>query len=104
MQSIANMTSFKTLTVALVVLGLLNLTTGLAHPDPNGSKTRMASETLSRRGILSLGLSSLFVLGASDDALAFDNKISNKYDDRPKQTGGKVCFDGLSTTVWFICA
>jgi hypothetical protein len=43
-------------------------------------------------------------LGASEDALAFDNKISNKYDDRPKQTGGKVCFDGLSTTVWFICA
>jgi hypothetical protein len=103
MQSIANMTSFKIWTVALVVLGSLNLSAGLVQPDPSGNKARTASEPLSRRGVLSLGFASLFILGASEDAHAFDNKISNKYDDRPKQRGGKVCVDALST-VWFMRA
>ena len=93
------MTSSSTIwTVALLVLlGSLNLSTGLVQPDPSGNKAPLAAETLSRRGVLSLGFSSLFILGASEDALAFDNKISNKYDDRPKQRGSKVCFDGFST-------
>jgi uncharacterized protein (DUF1499 family) len=38
--------------------------------------------------ISTLGISAFTLLGA-DAANAFDNKISTKYDDRPKQRGGK---------------
>lgn len=44
---------------------------------------------LSRRNVLSVGISSAFFSGitSNDRAQAFDNKISTKYDDRPKRRG-----------------
>jgi hypothetical protein len=33
-------------------------------------------------------------IASPEKALAFPNKISNQYDDRPKQRGSKVCVVG----------
>ena len=57
------------------------------HDNP----AALEQEGLSRRSSLGV-LASLSVglLTGSSSALAFDNKISNKYDDRPKRRGPKV--------------
>ena len=47
---------------------------------------------LTRRETLGLVGSAAFgVLLSPNDAFAFPNKVSNQYDDRPKQRGSKVC-------------
>ena len=47
---------------------------------------------LTRRETLGLVGSAAFgVLISPNDAFAFPNKVSNQYDDRPKQRGSKVC-------------
>lgn len=55
---------------------------------------------MSRRNLFGLGLSSavLFgITGEEDVALAFSNKISDKYDDRPKRKGPQPKDLGVST-------
>jgi hypothetical protein len=49
------------------------------------------TETLSRREIFSGIISGLAMTTIGGPAVAFENKISTKYDDRPKRRGPKVC-------------
>lgn len=61
--------------------------------DP-ASPTKLAvkDSTIQRRDFLSAAatIAGSFVVGTAQPAFAFDNKISTKYDDRPKQRGSKV--------------
>jgi len=51
-------------------------------------------DIISRRGALINGVATVagIVLASPNNALAFDNKISDKYSDRPRQRGSKVSF------------
>lgn len=59
-------------------------------PQPNSNEKQAADAGITRRGLFSAGLAGLVVLGKMDAAFAFENKISTKYDDRPKRRGSKV--------------
>jgi len=48
------------------------------------------NNVFSRRDALVKGAFFSFVVATSQSANAFDNKISNKYDDRPKRKGPQV--------------
>jgi hypothetical protein len=50
-------------------------------------------QSISRRNVFGLAISSAMMLGITkdDEALAFANKISTQYDDRPKRRGPQVC-------------
>ena len=75
---------------------------GLVSPHPTHTKNTMKQDvvetvapsmggSLSRRGLISAGLAGLFLLETNNSpANAFDNKVSNQYDDRPKRRGSKV--------------
>lgn len=54
----------------------------------------------SRREILSFGASAIAFLGMTGPATAFSNKISDKYDDRPKRKGPQVCARLNSVMRW----
>jgi hypothetical protein len=91
------MVSVNVLTKALTYLAVVKLSSGLVEPKPvnshhhrNHESSMNSAGTLSRRAIFSAGLAGLAVLGINESALAFENKISTKYDDRPKQRGSKV--------------
>ena len=88
-----------------VLVGLLAETIyhaeGLARPHSSHSTSKTTSiknnddpdPTLNRRNFMALGISSAVLLGTSkngDAARAFPNKISDKYDDRPKRRGPQV--------------
>jgi hypothetical protein len=69
----------------------------VGRTTPEGKKHNLLGENqenLSRREAFGVGVASVFgCVTASafvDPAVAFDNKVSTKYDDRPKQRGGKV--------------
>lgn len=67
----------------------LVVATSNALVEPNPTKKADFSSSPSRREVMSiLGISALTILN-SDSAFAFDNKISTKYDDRPKRRGPK---------------
>ena len=70
---------------------------GLAQPLSSDSKATAgipasSEASTSRRNLFALGISSAILLGTSgvDAAEAFSNKISDKYDDRPKRRGPQV--------------
>mmetsp|Transcript_6913 Transcript_6913/g.16158 ORF Transcript_6913/g.16158 Transcript_6913/m.16158 type:complete len:257 (-) Transcript_6913:35-805(-) len=80
------MTRFSSLIRAAASLSLLIGVQGLVGPSPGGKDS---GSTISRRDVVSsFGGLSVFAL-FHPAANAFDNKISDKYDDRPKQRGGK---------------
>lgn len=55
----------------------------------NGHKTESAQQP--RREVLGFGLSVVLgLVAAPPAAFSFENKISTKYDDRPKRRGSKV--------------
>lgn len=66
---------------------------GRTTPEAKNVKVHEIPENLSRREIFGVGVASVFgclTAGSlANPALAFDNKISTKYDDRPKQRGSK---------------
>ena len=68
----------------LMCIASLSICDALSEP-----KTPM-QQAMSRREIFSAGMAGMFLLGSNNPAQAFDNKISNKYDDRPKRRGSKV--------------
>jgi hypothetical protein len=60
------------------------------------NENRREVDVLSRRETLEslvVGTAAVLTgfLASPEDALGFSNKISNQYDDRPKQRGSKVC-------------
>ena len=72
------------------------------------NESRRAVDVLTRRETLEsfvVGTGTAAVLSgflaSPEDALAFPNKISNQYDDRPKQRGSKVCAVGCFRQYWF---
>ena len=68
--------------IAFFLVGLPPPTFALSLPT--GSKVLP-----SRRHIIEVAVASAFALGERK-ANAFDNRISNKYDDRPKRRGPQV--------------
>jgi hypothetical protein len=85
--------------MTLALLGGLNLSAGLVEPHlanniklpVNKPLSNLVPENkMSRRGVMAFGFSSIFLLGVAEDAHAFPNKISDKYDDRPKRRGSMV--------------
>ena len=103
------MTLFRrALIPSLALIVSLTLSEALVSPEPSNAKNALKQElnsalptsegTLSRRGLLSAGLAGLLLLETNGSpASAFDNKVSNQYDDRPKRRGSKV-----SHTLWLI--
>lgn len=87
--------AFLFLFVELVVQTLVE---GLAQPlrdtrsNPAAIISASSEASTSRRSLFALGISSAILLGTSDGdaAEAFSNKISDKYDDRPKRRGPQV--------------
>ena len=81
-----------------VLVGLSLLSTATFGLVPANGNDHMLSKALSSRRDalaatvvgLGFGLSSAFIGLSSSPANAFDNKISNKYDDRPKRRGPQV--------------
>lgn len=90
--------SFSTAVTALI-LGTVGRAYGLVNPLPTSNKVNL-NEAIgnvnlsSRRQALLWGLSSAFLVGGP--ANAFANKISDKYDDRPKRRGPKPKDLGLA--------
>eukprot|EP00980_Cylindrotheca_fusiformis_P023375 scaffold10429_cov126-Cylindrotheca_fusiformis.AAC.6 len=72
---------------AVVELSLAVGATGLVEPRTNQNNVN----TFSRRGVFASfgGIAAFSLCKTELVARAFDNKISTKYDDRPKQRGGK---------------
>mmetsp|Transcript_7968 Transcript_7968/g.16761 ORF Transcript_7968/g.16761 Transcript_7968/m.16761 type:complete len:125 (+) Transcript_7968:466-840(+) len=60
----------------------------------DSQKARAKSVTFEngRRSVLSLLVGAALLTNAAEEALAFENRISNKYDDRPKRRGPVVGF------------
>jgi hypothetical protein len=59
----------------------------------SSSVTNAIDHNISRRDVFKWGYAALIsstTFAKSEDALAFPNKISSKYDDRPKQRGAMV--------------
>jgi len=63
----------------------LNAKEGDLHEDDVAMTRR---ETLAKT--LSVGAAAIGFIASPDKAVAFPNRIPSKYDDRPKQRGGKV--------------
>lgn len=85
------MKTYFTCTVkGIAVVCLLQSCTGLSTATP---ETHDPSSSKSRRDILGVGFVSIFGLAgvtiAAQPAFAFENKVSAKYDDRPKRRGSK---------------
>jgi uncharacterized protein (DUF1499 family) len=87
-----------------LLIGMASPTSGLTQNFPEKIKT--SSDSLAkgafstRRQTLTaaaLGLSSAFLLSQQDGANAFANKISDKFDDRPKRRGPKPSDLGVAT-------
>jgi uncharacterized protein (DUF1499 family) len=89
------MASCTTLFRAAASFSLALGAAGLVEPKPNNNNVG----TLSRRNILSTlgGISASSLFNTDSVARAFDNRISTKYDDRPKQRGGKPSDIGVLT-------
>jgi hypothetical protein len=87
-----SMPSSNAFTKIVVCLSVVAACSGLLQPNPANqqAKTSGSIGAFSRREVFNAGLAGIVVLGTAEPALAFDNKISTKYDDRPKQRGSKV--------------
>ena len=87
---------FRCLLVGLATERTLHNVEGLARPQSPSTTTPGTNcdsdPSMSRRNLLALGVSSAVLLGTTngDTAKAFPNKISDKYDDRPKRRGPQV--------------
>jgi uncharacterized protein (DUF1499 family) len=101
-----NMRSFPAV-FTLLLLASPGLTSGLVQqPRPENTKIELNDSIgkqskrnlpTTRRQALLWGLSSACLISQPDAAEAFSNKISTKYDDRPKQRGAKPNDLGLGT-------
>jgi uncharacterized protein (DUF1499 family) len=49
-----------------------------------------SGSSMTRRGVLSFGLTGLLFLRTADSAIAFDNKIDGKWDGQPKRRGSQA--------------
>jgi len=82
-------------------LGLVNPLSGLAAQNqrktPPSATIAVSDATTSRRNLISIGISSAVFFGFNNAVLAFPNKISDKYDDRPKRRGPQPSDLGVGT-------
>ncbi len=97
----SNQKSFRLIESMVILLGLFHSATALVVPNtskgigPNQNKDNVVTDDTVRRDFLRFGISSVLGLttatSLTSPSLAFDNKISTQYDDRPKRRGSKVC-------------
>lgn len=85
--SAVRLTVFLTYFISVCPFSFLSDKPGQGIDKQNAVHNSMKS----RREILSFGASAIAFLGMTGPATAFSNKISDKYDDRPKRKGPQVC-------------
>ena len=85
--------SVSSSTNRVAVISLNEKKNGFGGGDDNNNGIQTRRDTLQS---IIIGGTAVVVAGSAPDiAMAFPNKISNKYDDRPRQRGSKVrCYFG----------
>ena len=84
--SVVRLSVFLTYIISVCPFSSLNDKPGHGIDKHNAVLNTM----MSRRRILSFGASAVAFVGVVGPASAFANKISDKYDDRPKRKGPQV--------------